>query len=134
MTEQERFAEVDSMAAWAQTNRFAAIACGIPDPRPPVRYVSQHVAARAEAAWSDKLLGDHLDAVDRLEECDKEARRHLNEMHIAEAVDMVQTNLQDQIDAGRVPKELGDQLMAIFERIESVAMECSWADLARRAA
>jgi hypothetical protein len=36
-------------------------------------------------------------------------------------------------EAARTSPALGDMLLALFERIESVALECSWADLAREA-
>jgi hypothetical protein len=78
-------------------------------------------------------LSAHLDAQDVCEANDRAARRHLNDTHIAEAVAMVQENVQDRIEDGRIPKELGDMLLALFERIEAVAIEASWADLAREA-
>jgi hypothetical protein len=94
---------------------------------------SPRAIERAAQAWSDAKLSAHLDAQDVCEANDRAARRHLNDTHIAEAVAMVQENVQDRIEDGRIPKELGDMLLALFERIEAVAIEASWADLAREA-
>lgn len=44
MTEADRYAETDRIGEWAQTNRFAAIACGLPDARPPVDVVPATLA------------------------------------------------------------------------------------------
>lgn len=92
---------------------------------------SPRAIERAAQAWSDAKLNAHLSAVDCLEANDEAARHHLNDTHIAEAVEMVKTNIQDQIDAGRIPQELGAKLLAIFDRIDDVALECAWADLVR---
>ena len=43
----ELYAAADDMADWAQTNRFAAIACGLPDLRSPA--TRAHVATLATA-------------------------------------------------------------------------------------
>jgi hypothetical protein len=100
---------------------------------PGVLATSPQAIERAAQAWSDAKLNAHLDAQDVCEANDRAARRHLNDTHIAEAVAMVQENVQDRIEDGRIPKELGDMLLALFERIEAVAIEASWADLAREA-
>ena len=50
----ERELAQDDMAEWAQVNRFAAIACGIPDLRAPTRYIPNTVpAAQANANLID---------------------------------------------------------------------------------
>lgn len=92
---------------------------------------SPRAIERAAQAWSDAKLSAHLDAQDVCEANNEAARRHLNDKHVAEALALVQENVQDRIEDGRIPKELGDKLLALFERIEAVAIEASWADLAR---
>ncbi len=123
MNQAERFAEMDSMAEFAARNPARV---GVHATSPKALAFRPQLLVH----WEDKTLCEHLDAADRIEASEEAARRHLGDKHIAEAVEMVKDNIQSQIDAGTVDAQLGEKLMAIFERIEDVALECSWADLA----
>jgi hypothetical protein len=144
MNQAERFEEADAIGEWSSANLeriglhmpdFSPIRPSAPCTRPlptrahQVTLSSSRITALCQSV-EDSRLSQHLAANDICEANDIAARANVNDGHLVEAMAMVKDAIQTQIDSGAMLATLGDKLLAIFERIEDVAVECSWSDLA----